>query len=121
MIEVYIYLLLGMLGYFLTDFATFSKSVPGISGKLAQLDVYIGVNFLYMCSGLILGVAIVSLTDIGDLPFLANIGFPLRQSPESAFVLGLLNQWIVIKVRKFKNSLLVETRNENVIKANDIL
>mgnify|MGYP001316413835 CR=1 FL=1 len=117
MITVYVYLFLGMLAYFLIDFATFCKSVPGIYGKLAKLKQYLDTNILFMAAGLLLGLVLVSLADIGSLPFLSDIGFPLKQSPESAVILGLLNQWIVIKIRKWKRSLLVETRNDEVVKA----
>lgn len=117
MMTIYVYLFLGMLAYFLIDFATFCKSVPGIYGKIAKLRQYLDTNILFMGAGILLGLVLVSLADVGKIPFLADIGFPLRQSPESAFILGLLNQWLVIKIRKWKNSLLVEVRNDEVVKA----
>ena len=114
------YLLLGMLAYFLIDFATFSKSVPGLTQKFEKLKQYLDLNMFFILAGLILGFTIVSLDSLADLPFLSDLGFPISQSPQSAFILGLLNQWIVIKIRKFKNSLIVETKDDVIVQTKDI-
>ena len=105
--------------YFLVDFGTFSQSVPDIKRKAQKLDEYLTLNILYMAAGLLLGILLVNLADAGMIPFLANIGFPLRKSPESALTLGLLNQWMIIKYRKWKNSLIVETNYDNSLKTNN--
>ena len=107
-----IYLLLGMLVYLLLDFATYTKSLMTYS-PLTALHDYVKLNGYYIIAGVILASVCSDLLEGGYLQFLEAVGFtfkvPLMQGGNigTAFLFGLLNQWFVVKLRKFFKSVLV--------------
>lgn len=109
----YMYLLAGMLIYLIIDFGTFKRSVDLTYHQ--AFEQYFDLNWYWLLSGVLIGLIIVSMKDIGRLVFLDNIGFDVTKSPESAFMLGLLNQWVVIKLRKFVNATRTETKHDQVV------
>lgn len=109
----YMYLILGMFIYLLIDFGTFKRSVD--LDYLQSFDQYLTLNWYWLITGVLTGLIIISLKDIGKLIFLNDIGFDITKSPESAFLIGLLNQWILIKLRKFLFPTKTETEYDKVI------
>lgn len=108
MITVLIFLLCGMLAYLLIDFATFRKGFHNDDFK--AFPVYLHINWPYILAGAVIGIVATILMFNGQLAFLQHFGFRFAfdvtgQSQSSAFVFGLLNQWMVVKIRKFTKSM----------------
>jgi len=81
------------------------------------------LNFFYIIGGGIIGIVLVLLLQLGGVEnlgfvvgFLNSVGINPDSSPGSIVLLGLLNQWIFIKLRKYFKSIAVETDSNNEIK-----
>ncbi len=117
--QPYSYLVLGMLAYILIDITAFKKSVPAMS-NITVLSQYFSINLFAILSGVVMGIAIIGLMITGNLPeFLFDplqaVGLDVNKMPGSAFLIGLLNQWVLIKIRKIINSVQAESVNDRII------
>lgn len=108
------YLAAGMLIYLLIDFGAFRQGVKDLTVSEAA-EQYFSINLFFLFAGIILGIVIVSLSSIGKIPFLANLGLDVNRSPEAALMIGFLNQWLVIKARKYLKSTVIETQYDKVV------
>lgn len=117
--ELYIYLFAGILVYVLLGISSFNKQTPTLTtGK--TLEQYFSLNKWNLLAGLILGFACISFLSIGKLEFLKSLGFNVLSNPESAFILGIINQWVLQKVRQvFFSSTILETHFDKVKTLND--
>lgn len=112
-----VYLALGMLVYLLLDFATYTKSLMNYS-PLSALHSYLKLNGYYIVAGIIVAFVCSDLLEGGYLHLLEAVGFtfkvPMVQGGNigTAFLFGLLNQWLVVKLRKFFKSVLVVQTEE---------
>lgn len=116
---VYLFLVLGMLVYILIDMATFRKGLKDSTWG-ASAKTYIDLNGLYIVAGSILAYVLTEFTISGQMTFLEKIGFtfgiPVEAggSAVSAFLFGMLNQWVLVKVRKFIKSPQYETTGGDI-------
>ena len=128
----FVYLILGILIYTILDVATFREGLPkkinsdntetkeSIPIVLAQ---YFNLNFFYVLGGGIVGVLLVMLLQSGGfadmgfvVAFFNSIGINPDNSPASIAILGLLNQWLFIKLRKYFKSMVIQTDMNNEVK-----
>lgn len=106
--DLYIYLFAGMTVYILLGLGTFNKQTPSLN-FINTIHQYMNLNKWNLIAGLILGIACINLLSIGKLEFLKALGFNIYSYPESALVLGLLNQWALKTIRQFFKVGIIET------------
>lgn len=117
--ELYAYLFAGIVIYILLGLTTFNKQTPTL-GEEDTIKQYFDMNKWNLLAGLILGVVCILFLSAGRLGFLKSLGFDILSNPESAFVLGIVNQWLLQRLRQifFKTGVLETDIYSNKVKKN---
>lgn len=124
---IYLIMLLGMLLYLIIDLATYRQGLPEKTKIAEVVTNYFHMNAFYILGGAVLSFLILILitgTDsntgiVGMIKgFFTEIGitFENGSSYGNAGMLGLLNQWLFIKLRKYFKSITYDTDVNNVPK-----
>lgn len=111
--QLYNYLFAGMIIYILLGIGTFNKQTPGLNSR-DTIKQYLNLNKWNLIAGLVFGIVCISLLTVGKLEFLKSMGFNVYSYPESAFVLGLLNQWGLKTIRQFFRTGIIETNYDKI-------
>lgn len=98
MIDLYLYLIAGMLVYVLINLSSFNKQTPTLD-KTDTINEYFIINKWNLLAGLLFGIVLISFLSIGKFSFLRLIGVNIMSNPESAFLIGIINQWLLKSVR----------------------
>lgn len=121
--DLYLYLILGMLVYCLIDFSSFNRSLPSLSKKSA-LKNYLNLNSLMLIAGFLFGYAVISTLDSGInktiLNFFGVSELGIKQNTQSAFLIGLFSQWLLIKIRKLNKPGIFLTKHNKIETIKDI-